>query len=226
MRTQIIVGYSSNGLQAGATLVTPQFAGIGADGKLDLQSIKCNDGCSDSVLIMTLDEIGLTVDTYAWVDWYENEEGETEACWVDGDFNKITDLKLDPGQGFWIQGDSTDQLIQSAGQVGTDDIAIQLRAGATVAGNATPVAVDIQDILCNDGCSDSVLMMTLDEIGLTVDTYAWVDWYENEAGETEACWVDGDFNKIKGLSINPGQALWIQGDSEDQVVTFPGVELK
>ena len=222
------VGYAQNGLQNGATLVTPQFLGINTTGgAIDLQSIKCNDGSSDSVLIMTLDSIGLTVDTYAWIDWYENPDtDEVESCWVDGDFNKVDDISFAPGQALWVQGDSEDQMLTSAGKVGTSDVAVQLRSGATLAGNAFPVSLNLQDIRCSDGCSDSVLIMTLDEIGLTVDTYAWIDWYENtDTGKVESCWVDGDFNKVDGVNFEAGQGLWIQGDSEDQVVVFPGVEL-
>ena len=85
--------------------------------------------------------------------------------------------------------------------------------------------IDLQDIKCNDEASDSVSFMILDNIGLGGDSYFWVNWYENAEGETEACWVDGEFAKVEGMKIQPGQGLWVAADSDDQYITFPGVEL-
>ena len=104
------MGYAQNGLQSGATLVAPQFNGVNAAGEIDLQSIRCNDGCSDSVFIMTLDDIGLAVDTYSWVDWY-GDNGD-EKCWLDGaTMERAEGVTFQPGQGLWIQGDSDEQYI-------------------------------------------------------------------------------------------------------------------
>ena len=86
-------------------------------------------------------------------------------------------------------------------------------------------AVDLQDIKCNDAASDSVSFMILDNIGLGGESFNWVDWYENENGETEACWVDSDFAKVVGMKIQPGQGMWVAADNDEQYITFPGVEL-
>ena len=83
--------------------------------------------------------------------------------------------------------------------------------------------IDLQDIKCNDAASDSVSFMILDNIGLGGDSYLWVNWYGDNGDES--CWVDGGFEKVIGMKIQPGQGLWVAGDSEDQYITFPGVEL-
>ena len=218
------VGYAQNGLQNGATLVTPQFLGINTTGGVvDLQSIKCSDGSSDLVFAQTVDSIGLTVDMYGWVD-YGGDSGD-ELCWLNmNTMEKAEGVTIAPGQALWVQGDSTDNILTSAGKVGTADVSVQLKNGATLAGNPTPVAIDLQDIVCNDGCSDLVFMQTVDEIGLTVDMYGWVD-YGGDSGD-ELCWLDmNTMEKAEGVVIQPGQGLWIQGDNDEQYVTFPAVEL-
>lgn len=137
---------------------------------------------------------------------------------------KAEGVTFAPGQALWVQGDSGENLIQSSGKVGTLDVAVQLRNGATLAGNPTPVAIDLQDIICNAGCSDLVFIQTVDSIGLTVDNYGWVD-YGGDNGD-ELCWLDlNTMEKAEGVTINPGQGLWIQGDNTDQYVMFPAVEL-
>ena len=83
--------------------------------------------------------------------------------------------------------------------------------------------IDLQDIKCNDAASDSVSFMILDNIGLGGDSYLWVNWYGDEGNES--CWVDGAFEKVEGMKIQPGQGLWVAGDNEEQYITFPGVEL-
>ena len=89
-------------------MVTVQFIGIGANTALDLQSIKATgDDASDNVQIQTLDSHGYTVDTYDWNDWANDE-----ACWVDGDWNPVEGVTIQPGQGLWVMGSSSAQSIR------------------------------------------------------------------------------------------------------------------
>ena len=103
-----IVGYAQNGLKFGATMATPQFVNVGAGVALDLQSLKATgDEASDNVQIQTLDAGGYTVDTYDWNDW-----ANAEACWVDGDWNPVEGVTIQPGQGLWVMGSSSAQSIR------------------------------------------------------------------------------------------------------------------
>ena len=217
-----VVGYAGNNLRYGSIGLVPQFVGVGSeDGSVDLQSITCNDGSSDSVSLKILNNIGIGGDSYIWVDWY-GESGD-EKCWVDPEYNKVEGFTVQPGQGLWVAADSSDQVFQSAGQVGTSDVAVQLRYGSTMTGNPSPVAIDLQDIRCNDGSSDSVSLKILNNIGIGGDSYIWVDWY-GESGN-EKCWVDPEYNKVESFTVQPGQGLWVAADSDSQYVIFPGVEL-
>ena len=220
MESANVVGYASNELRYGSIGLVSQFVST-SGGEIDLQDIKCNDAASDSVSFMILDNIGLGGDTYFWINYY-GDNGD-ESCWVDGGFEKVVGMKIQPGQGLWVAGGSNEEIFQTAGQVSKSDIAVQLRYGSTMTGNPTPVEIDLQDIVCTDNCSDSVSFMILDNIGLGGDTYFWINYYGDNGDES--CWVDGGFEKVVGMKIQPGQGLWVAGESEEQYITFPGVEL-
>ena len=213
------VGYASNELRYGSIGLVSQFVST-SGGEIDIQDIKCNDASSDSVSFKILNNIGIGGESYNWVNWY-GDNGD-ESCWVDGAYEKVEGMTIQPGQGLWVAGDSADQIFQSAGQVSKSDIAVQLRYGSTMTGNASPVAIDLQDIVCTDNCSDSVSFKILNNIGIGGESYNWVNWYGDNGDES--CWVDGAYEKVEGMTIQPGQGLWVAGDSNDQYITFPGVE--
>ena len=240
-RQSSVVGYAGNELRKGSIGVVPQFVGIAeADGSVDLQSIKCNDECSDAVSFKILNNIGISNTFYYWINWYENpDSGETEACWVDDGYEKVIGMKIQAGQGMWVAGtsDAKDQIFTSSGQVGVEDVTVALRKGSVMTGNPTAVPVDLQDIICNDVCSDAVSFKILNNIGISNTFYYWINWYENpDSGETESCWVDDGYEKVIGMTIDPGQGMWVAGTADpvdpenldpevDQLITFPGVEL-
>ena len=216
-RRSLFVGYAQSGLQSGASMLTPQFQNIGASEAMPLESLTpTGDGTSDAVYIQTLDAYGRTVDSYYWNDWmYES------ACWVDGEYNAVSGVSFEPGQGLWVYGANGTQGLQSAGKVGKSDVAVQLQNGATGTGNPFPTSVALTDILpLGDGTSDTVYIQTLDAYGRTVDSYYWNDWmYENP------CWVDGEYNAVTDVNFVAGQGLWIYGANSEQSIQFPAPEL-
>ena len=198
-------------------MITPQFINISTGANMDLQAIvPTGDNTSDNVQIQTLDAFGRTVASYDWNDWNYDH-----ACWVDGDLAEVEGVSFAPGQGLWVVGSATTQGIQSAGEVGSSDISVSLRVGATGTGNPFPVAVDLQDILAEgEDTSDNVQIQTLDAFGRTVDSYDWNDWNYDHA-----CWVDGDLTEVTSVSILPGQGLWVVGSSTAQSIRFPAPTL-
>ena len=198
-------------------MTAAQFVNIGTSTAMPLESIlPTGDDVSDSVSIMTLDAFGRTVDTYDWNDWAQDEP-----CWVDGDFEKVEGVTFEVGQGLWVIGGSTSQGIQTAGAVGKADVSVTLRNGGTATANPFPTTLNLQDVLpTGDDVSDSVSIMTLDAFGRTVDTYDWNDWAQDEP-----CWVNGDFEKVEGVTFEAGQGLWVIGASTTQGIVFPAPEL-
>ena len=81
--------------------------------------------------------------------------------------------------------------------------------------------VPLQSIIAvGDETSDNVQIQTLDAFGRTVDAYDWNDWANDSA-----CWVDGDWNPVEGVTIAPGQGLLVVGSNNEQYVRFPAPEL-
>ena len=217
------VGYAQSGLRSGGTVLTAQFCGIGATDAMSLQSIvPTGDDIVDNVSLMTLDSYGRTVDSYAWCD-YAGDSGE-EVGWANDDLEIVEGVTFAPGQGLWISASSSEQNLQSAGKVGTEDVTITLRSGGTVVGNPFPVSVGLQDILpAGDDIVDNVSLMTLDSYGHTIDSYVWCD-YAGDSGE-EVGWVNDDLEVVEGVSFTPGQGLWISASSTEQTIRFPAHEL-
>ena len=198
-------------------MATAQFVKVAGDESMDLQSFSAvGDDAADNVVIQTLDFAGRTVASYVWNDWV----GETP-CWVDDGYEKVEGVAIAPGSGIWVQGTSSEQGIQSAGKVKSEDVTVTLKNGGTLAGNPFPVSIDLQDILASgDDAPDNVVIQTLDYAGRTVASYVWNDW----VAETP-CWVDDGYEKVEGITIAGGEGLWVQGTLATQYITFPAPEL-
>lgn len=198
---------------------------IGSDVAIPIQAIKpTGEDLSDNINLQTLDFAGRTVASYLWVNW-AGEGGDQEA-WIDADtFDIVSDVTFTPGDGLWVTGSSTDQGIQTAGQVGTSDVVVALREGGTVTGNPFPVSLNLQEIVPEGAdTSDNVNLQTLDFAGRTVASYLWVNW-AGEDGDQEA-WIDADtFDIVTDVTFAPGEGLWVTGSSNSQSIRFPAPEL-
>jgi len=200
----------------GYTLVAPQFVAVGG-ANIALDGLKATgDDTSDNVVLSTVDEYGTAVDSYAWNDWAADDP-----CWVNDSFEPITGVTVQAGQAFWTSGSDASQGIQSAGEVGVQDVVVSLRLGYTLTGNPFPVALPLQDIVAGgDDASDNVVLAKIDEYGSAVESYAWCDWAADDP-----CWVDESFSMVEGVSIAPGEGLWTSGSDASQFVRFPAPEL-
>ena len=177
------------------------------------------------MFISTLDSVGAVIKTYGWIT-YGGKNGD-EWCWIDTDTMEKPKkpVYFDPGEGLWVEGDSEDNIFVTKGKVSTSDLLVKLRSGATMTGNFTPVQIELQDITCHEADSDLVFISTLDSVGAVIKTYGWIT-YGGKNGD-EWCWIDTDTMEKpkKPVYFDPGEGLWVEGDSEDNVITFPGVEL-
>ena len=54
--------------------------------------VPTGDNVADNVSIQTCDAFGYTVDNYNWNDWVAENP-----CWVDDDYNVVTDVTFAPG---------------------------------------------------------------------------------------------------------------------------------
>ena len=151
-----------------------------------------------------------------------------QKCWLDGDTYELPEeeVAFDAGQCFWIEGQNANQSVQSAGQVPVTDAMVQLCQGATMGGNFTPIEMKLQDIIAEGTeASYGIYLDILDPFGGLVKQYVWVEDY-GENGD-QKCWLDGDTYELpeEEVSFAPGQGFWIEGQNDEQFITFPGVEL-
>ena len=210
------VGYGQNGIRSGYSLVTAQFSGIGGtSAPLDALSA-IGDEASDNVALSTVDEFGTAIDTYTWNDW-----AAATPCWVNDSYEPVTGVTVTPGMAFWVGGSSNSQGVQSAGEVGVEDVVVSLRSGYTLVGNPFPVSIALQDVVAGgDEAADNVALSTIDEFGTAIDTYTWNDW-----AAAEPCWVNDSYEPVEGVTFAPGEGLWAGGSNNSQYVRFPAPEL-
>ena len=83
-----------------------------------------------------------------------------------------------------------------------------------VAGDAMPLQSIVPQ---GDDLSDNIAVATLDAAGYTVDTYVWNDWSYDEP-----CWVNDEFEKVEGVTLSSGSALWVQASSVAQALQSAG----
>ena len=94
-------------LKSGATAVGNPFPV-----SIPLQEILVEgDDTSDNVNIQLLDNAGYTLTTYLWVNW-AGDSGDQEAWVDDEEFEIVENVSINPGQGLWVTGSSTEQSIR------------------------------------------------------------------------------------------------------------------
>lgn len=75
---------------------------------LDLQDILATgDDTSDNVVASTLDKFGYTIVSYTWCDWAADDP-----CWINDDFEPVSDVTVQAGAGLWVQASSDNQGVR------------------------------------------------------------------------------------------------------------------
>ena len=125
----------------------------------------------------------------------------------------------------WIQGSSDSDKVQSAGEVGKEDVIVSwTEAGFKLVANSYPIPVSVSDLIFNTGDIYMISIQTLSKGGKTVDDIYWNDWTEYPAGSGEYGFWDDGSDKPTEFQIQPGQALWIQASAGDSL-RIPAPEL-
>ena len=193
--------------------MTPQFVGFDGETSVNLQCLSCaGENVGYVVMLSRLNAIGAKIESFYWAD--------DLACWVDDqNYEPLKGITFQPGEAFWLDGDSEKQILRSSGQVSKTDAIIQLCDGATMTGNFTPIDIDLQDVVCEGkNVGYTVMLSKLDSIGVKTQSYYWAD--------DLACWVDDqNYEYVSGVKIAAGEGVWIDGNNSEQYVIFPGVEL-
>ena len=170
---------------------------------------------------------------YNWV--RKRIDGAFQFGWVDNDDVTVfaEGVTFEPGDGFWVQnnGEEGVNTFLTSGQVMVEDLAILLDTdtNSKICANCTPVALDLQDIICPESAKDQIFLQTLKGDGSGKKMYNWVR--KRIDGAFQFGWVDNDDVTVfvEGVTFQPGEAFWVQNNGDEaaaNTLTIPGVELK
>ncbi len=203
-------------------MFTPIFESttVVADGtkKLNLQDLKLRgkpegDGFKERLII--LDSAGKFSTEYTW--W--NAEGEWPEGWsLKGDADLVEDVTINMGEGFYLDVGGNDGVsLQVSGGVNLNTLSYNLPAGYGMAGNATPVKIDLQDVKLRgkpDGDGFKERLIILDSAGKFSTEYTW--W--NAEGEWPEGWsLKGEADLVEGVDFEPGEGFYLDVGNNDNV---------
>ena len=183
------------------------------------------------IYVQSLDQNGSTVPNSQYY-WYDDDLG---AVWCDGNDNEIEpgQVQFGIGEALWTNAENADESIQTAGQVASGWTDVYLRSGFKFINNPTPVAIPFNDdngdgkFIQPSGYTfgiyeGTIYTQKLDKNGSTVPN-SQCYWYDDELG---AVWCDGNDNELVGVTLAPGEALWVAADNTEEKISFPGVDIK
>lgn len=230
-----IVGYQGNTANASRnTMMAPTFLSVGSTTGCTLADLtvtgydpaelneddEYEGGCAlGDFIVNFLSNTGSASASYYWVD-----DGETGPAWCDkyGSEVEASSVTIPAGVAMWTRGSG--YTLQSAGKVGTADIAFVMNASRqTAAGNCTPVDLTLgkvtvsgydaaelnEDDEYEGGCSlGDFILNFLTNTGSAEASYYWVD-----DGETGPAWCDKYGSEVNTTSIAfpAGKGAWIRG---------------
>ena len=230
------MGYSNGDLREGFKAAGAQFVPVSGT-TIDLTDITVTgydteEGTAEQVSVQTLDKNGSMVDKYLWIDVTDGDD--VYYGWIDassGDIVQPSEVKLNVGDGLWVDAPSADFKLQSAGQVMTAAATVTLREGFKMVGNPTPVAVDLTKFIvtgydAEEGTEEEVSVQTLDTNGSMVDKYLWIDVTDGD--DVYYGWIDassGDLVEEGNVDVGAGEALWVDSPDATFKLVLPGVTL-
>ena len=222
LSSQNVVGYANPALGANANLAASPFDLVGSDG-MDIQQIKPASvniyGGAVSIKLLT-DILGDDVE-YFWVPAEEAPDGVTAGWYLD-DFTTLATRTFDVGQGFILVNSVDDTSVTYSGEVSVGKPTWEIAPNANLAGNITPIDLDIQGIKVGTdidsegnltdefgdiyGGAISIKLLT-DVLGDDVE-YFYVPASEAPDGVTAGWYLD-DFSTLASRTFNPGEGFII-----------------
>jgi len=250
-----IVGYAQQTANATRnTMMTPNFLNVNSAAGCKLSDLTVTGydaptwveedeyyegGCgAGDFVLQFLNANGSVASRYYWID-----DGETAAGWYASNTaapitGGATSVSIPAGTAAWVIG--TGKTLQTAGQVGVEDIAFTMNATRnTAAGNATPVDLTLakltvsgydapewieEDEYFEGGCgAGDFVLQFLNANGSVAARYYWIDDGETAPGwyaSNTAAAIDGGASSV---NIPAGKGAWIIGTGK--TLNIPAPEL-
>ena len=219
-----VVGYNTmTETVGGFNFYAPSFVGVNSD--MSLQDIKLRgEGIAEgAVSLQKLDEGGVTLGEYTWYDANNSPAGEEG--WFDWSTFGLAEGTVTQGEGVLIaSGEDVSNLsIMNSGAVSKEETKITTVAGFNFTGNASPVAIDIQDIKLVDSSNlvgeGKASLQFLDEGGVTTIEYTWYDANNSPAGEEG--WFDWSTFSLAEGDIDPSQGFLVSSEIAGVIIKMP-----
>ena len=177
-----VVGYTTRQTVSGFNFLAPTFEPVDGTGNVNIQDIKLDAGTAESWSdnLQILDDGGATIATYGYAT--AEESGLDADGWLTGE-GELADITIPFGAGILIDT-ANESSVTFAGQVATEDSAIEAVAGFNFTGNNSPTVINIQDIKLGETAESwSDNLQILDEGGATIATYGYATAEERGVGE-------------------------------------------
>ena len=196
-----MVGFLEKVGTQGYSLFTPTFADVGVDG-VDLQNVKLvNATGSEGEFIQTFTASGALNPAYSYLTM---DADSMDDGWYDGDWNLVEGETITAGKGFLFWNTSGTASLKFSGEVVKGTQALPVSVGYSIMGNASPVAVDIQDMkLLNATGSEGEFIQTFTASGALNPAYSYLTM---DADGMDDGWYDGDWNMVEE-TVQPGAAF-------------------
>lgn len=213
-----VVGYQEFNLNEGYGMTTATFTPISGD-SINLQDlIPAGEGVGGygDVVIQTMDSTGSWAGEYAW---YTMAATGMEDGWYDTEMS-LANATINYKQGLFVQAGAGVKFVYS-GAVAKGTVEAEVPNGYSMSGNATPVALSIQNIVpAGEGVGGygDVVIQTMDSAGSWNGEYAW---YTMAATGMDDGWYDTEMN-LATKTIEAGEGIFLQASADGVKLQYPG----
>ena len=213
-----MVGYQEFNLNEGYGMTTATFAPVNGESISLQELIPAGDGVGGygDVVIQVMDNTGSWAGEYAW---YTMAATGMANGWYDAEM-KLANASIAYKQGLFVQAGAGVKFVYS-GTVKQGLIESDVPYGYSMSGNATPVAIDIQNIIpAGNGVGGygDVVIQTMDSAGSWNGEYAW---YTMEATGMKDGWYDAEM-MLATKTIEAGEGIFLQASADGVKLKYPG----
>ncbi|MBO5642672.1 MAG: hypothetical protein J6S51_01485 [Kiritimatiellae bacterium] len=194
-------------------MITPCFEVVGGGNyAIDSLTLEGVNDCDATVQIVNADG------SWGAQGFWFNAWGDLPAGWfTDGLGTTAADISLKPGQAVFFYTTSEAAKAMSAGQV-SGNIEISLDTGYSMIGNASPVAISIDEILLTgvNDCDATVQIVNAD------GSWGTQGFWFNAWGDLPAGWfTDGLGTTPAEITLEPGQSVFFYTTASGAKATVP-----
>ena len=199
---------------------TPSFEAIG-DTAYAIDNFAVNGVGDGAAEIQVMNAAGSWIGDYFWFNEFDDGTTVYPAGWFDATGTTPADIALNPGDGVFFFTGQEGASIQSAGEVASTAITNSVVAGYSMIGNASPVAInadDMQVLGVGDGAAE---IQVMDATGSWIGDYFWFNEFDDGTTVYPAGWFDATGTTPADLTLQPGESVFFYTGTSGAKVVIP-----